>query len=142
MADTSIRRKRIGATIRQHLSGELTRELADPRLSSVMIQGVDMTPDLTLAKVRVRLMVAIEESGVEQELMKTLARVAPGLRSRLAPILRMRRVPEIRFIYDHAPDERAHIRGILDEVKREDEAKREALRRNSSTKIEETDEDS
>ena len=127
MADTSIRGKRIGATIRHHLSGELARELADPRLTSLVIQGVQMTSDLTLAKVRVRLMLGGDEPGVEQELMTTLRRVAPGLRSRLAPVLGMRRVPELRFVYDHAPDERAHIKGLLDEVFREDEEKRKAL---------------
>ncbi len=136
MADTSIRRKRIGATIRQHLSGELSRELADPRLSSLMVQSVEMTPDLTLAKVRVRLMVASDDPSVEQELMMTLGRIAPGLRSRLAPVLRMRRVPDIRFLYDHAPDERAHIREILDQVKREDEAKRAALQPDPTSKTE------
>lgn len=126
MAD-SIRRQRLAGTIRRHLSQELAREVADPRLAAMAIQEVELTPDLSIAKVQVRLMFGGEEPEVRAAAMQALFAVAPGLRSALSPILRMRHVPELRFIYDTGADHRARIDDVLDEIKREDAEKRRAL---------------
>jgi ribosome-binding factor A len=126
MAD-SIRRKRLAGTIRKHLSAELSREVADPRLAALSIQDVEVTPDLSIAKVNVRLMFGGEETAVRQEAMAALLRIAPGLRSSLAPVLRMRHVPELRFTYDEGDDHRARIDDVLSEIRREDEEKRRKL---------------
>ena len=126
MAD-SIRRKRIAGTIRKHLSAEISREVADPRLSALAIQEVHVTGDLSIAKVLVRLMFGGEDESARAEAMIALSRVAPGLRSSLSPVLRMRHVPELRFVYDEGADHRARIDDVLDEIKREDEEKKRAL---------------
>lgn len=126
MAD-SIRVKRVAGTIRRHLSEQISRELADPRLATLAIQEVEVTPDLSIAKVRVRLMFGGEEPAARAEAMTALSRVAPGLRSSLSPVLRMRHVPELRFEYDEGADHRARIDDVLNEIKREDDEKKRAL---------------
>ncbi len=126
MAD-SIRRKRVAGTIRRHLSAEISREVADPRLAAISIQEVEVTPDLSIAKVAVRLMFGGDEPVARQEAMVALSRVAPGLRSSLSPVLGMRHVPELRFHYDLGADHRARIDDVLSEIKREDEEKRKAF---------------
>lgn len=128
MAD-SIRRKRLGGTIRRHLSAEISREVADPRLAAISIQEVEVTGDLSIAKVSVRLMFGGEEPGAREEAMAALLRVAPGLRSSLSPVLRMRHVPELRFRYDEGEDHRARIDDVLSEIKREDDERRRQLGR-------------
>ncbi len=126
MAD-SIRRKRVAGTIRKQLSAELAREVADPRLAALSIQEVEVTPDLSIAKVQVRLMFGGEGQDARDGAMQALLAVAPGLRASLSPVLRMRHVPELRFIYDEGADYRARIDDVLQEIKREDEEKRRAL---------------
>lgn len=91
------------------------------------IQEVELTPDLSVAKVQVRLMFGGEEPGIRESAMQALAAVGPGLRSALAPILRMRHVPELRFIYDEGADHRARIDDVLREIEREDAEKRRAF---------------
>lgn len=128
MAD-SIRRKRLAGTIRKHLSAELSREVADPRLFALSIQDVEVTGDLSIAKVKVRLMFGGEEVEPRKEAMAALLRIAPGLRSSLSPVLRMRHVPELRFEYDEGEDHRARIDDVLSEIRREDEEKRRKMGR-------------
>lgn len=94
---------------------------------SLAISDVAVTDDLSVAKVKVRLMFGGEETEARRGAMTALNRVGPGLRSSLAPVLRMRRVPELRFLYDDAEDLRAEIEGVLEQIKREDDEKRRAL---------------
>jgi len=126
MADP-IRKNRLAGTIRKHLSGELSREVADPRLAALAIQEVDVTADLSVATVKVRLMFGGEEKSAQDGAMAALSRIAPGLRSSLSPVIRMRRVPELRFVYDHGADMRAEIASVLKEIKEEDAEKRKEL---------------
>jgi regulator of protease activity HflC (stomatin/prohibitin superfamily) len=39
----------------------------------------------------------------------------------------MRRLPELRFFYDEGADHRAQIDAVLDEIRAEDEARRQAF---------------
>jgi len=127
MSEPGVRKHRIAGAIRKHLSSELAREVADPRLFSLAIAGVELTPDLSIAKVSVRLMMGGEEEEARRAAMGALNRIAPGLRSSLAPVLRMRRVPELRFAYDETVDINAEIEGVLRDIAREDEQKRREL---------------
>jgi len=127
MSESGVRKHRIAGAIRRHLSSELAREVADPRLFSLAISGVELTPDLSLAKVSVRLMMGGDEDEARRAAMTALGRIAPGLRSSLSPVLRMRRVPELRFFYDEAADINAEIEGVLRDIQREDEKKRREL---------------
>lgn len=131
----SIRSKRMAGTIRRHLSEELSRQVGDPRLQALSIQDVEVTADLSIAKVNVRLMFGGQEPGLRLEVLETLAKIAPGLRSSLAPILRMRRLPELRFHYDEGDDQRARISDVLGEIEREDEEKRRLLQPTSATDL-------
>ncbi len=126
-AEGGIRRKRIAGAIRRHLSAELAREVADPRLATLAIEDVDVSADLTLARVKVRLMFGGEDKAARDAAMHALMKVAPGLRASLSPVLRMRRIPELRFSYDEGLDLRTEIESVLEDIKREDAAKRREL---------------
>jgi len=78
-----------------------------------MITAARVTPDLWLARVFVRL------HGDEKEQAQTLAGLAaaaPYVRKRLGKMLRLRRVPEIRFIADDTLTGAARVEEILREV--------------------------
>lgn len=111
-----IRQSRLEGTIRKYLSLELGRHLADPRLVSLGIEGVDLSRDLGVATVRVRLMFDGEEEGAQKAALAALRSVGPSLRSSLAQTLSMRRVPELRFVYDHGEDYRRKVEQLLGEI--------------------------
>lgn len=125
MGAESIRKRRLAGTIRKYLSAELGRNMEDPRLVGVSIQEVELSPDLSLATVTVRIDYGEDDEKARRELLKLLSRLAPRLRSNLAPLLRMRRVPDLRFRYDVGQDHARRIEEVLEEIRAED-ALREA----------------
>ncbi|MCH2108763.1 MAG: 30S ribosome-binding factor RbfA [Polyangiaceae bacterium] len=137
---SNIRNRRVAGAIRKHLSAELAREVADPRVAALAIQDVRVTPDLSVAQVAVRLMFGDDGQQERQQALAAMNRMAPGLRASLAPVVRMRRVPELRFSYDERADIRAEIDGVLGEIKREDEEKRRALSEELTSSDGDTDE--
>lgn len=90
------------------------------------VEGVDLSGDLGLAKVKVRLMVGGDDPQVREDAMAALARMTPGLRASLGPVLRLRRLPELRFYYDEGADYRARIDAVLEEIRAEDDARAHA----------------
>ncbi|HMJ15818.1 MAG TPA: 30S ribosome-binding factor RbfA [Polyangiaceae bacterium] len=113
------RPRRVAEQLRLHLTNALTREIADPRLSSLVVTGVDVPPDLSFARITVRLMVGDDEPERRKAAVSTLQRAARRLRSSLAPKLGLRRVPELRFEYDAGHDATRRVEEILAEIARE-----------------------
>lgn len=126
MQGGGIRTKRLGGTIRKHLSQIMAREVLDPRLAALAVENVEMTGDLGIANVTVRIMYGDDGPLAREAALKAVRAVAPGLRSALAPILKMRRVPELRFHYDIGVEQRQRIDAVLGEIEREAREHREA----------------
>ncbi len=124
---SAIRTKRLEGTIRKYLSAELARDVADPRLLALYIHDVSVTQDLSLATVTVRLLVGGEEDSERKAVLAVLTRLTPRLRSVLAPQLRMRRVPDLRFRYDVGTDHAQRIEKVLREIREEDAARKATL---------------
>lgn len=108
------RPRRVAEQVRAHLSVVLTTELEDPRLAGIAVTKVSVTPDLGYADVYVRMMVDVDERG-RGRVLSTLARASGHLRKGLAPVLRVKRVPDLRFHYDTDPDARARVDELLRE---------------------------
>lgn len=127
MNESGVRKHRIAGAIRRHLSAELAQGVADPRLFSLAISDVQLTADLSLAKIKVRLMFGGDEPEARLQAMSALGRITPGLRASVSSALRMRRVPELRFFYDESVDINAEIEGVLRDIERESTEKKRAL---------------
>ncbi|HXE56403.1 MAG TPA: 30S ribosome-binding factor RbfA [Gemmatimonadales bacterium] len=111
------RPEQVAETIRQVVADTVMRELRDPRLGFVTITGVQVTNDLSLA--RVRFSVLGEEEDREKALV-ALESAAGFLRSRLGKVLHLRTVPELRFEIDRGIEHAARINRLLEELKREE----------------------
>jgi ribosome-binding factor A len=90
----SRRTERIGEQIRAEVARLLREEVADPRIGLVTLTRVDVAPDLSNARLYWSAM------GELEEVARGLASAAPFVRRRLAGVLRLKRVPELRFRYD------------------------------------------
>lgn len=102
---------RITSDIKITLS-ELLREVKDPRVSKLLsIVKVDVSNDLSYATVYVS---AIEGYEKTVESVKALKGAAGYLRRELGSRMKLRKVPELKFIADDSINISANISRIID----------------------------
>lgn len=114
---------RITSDIQLALS-ELMREVKDPRVSPLIgIVKVDVSGDLSYATIYVS---AIEGYEATVNSVKGLKSAAGYLRRELGSRLRLRKVPELRFIADDSIIKSAEIMNIIEGFdKKEDNPSKE-----------------
>ena len=110
------RTKRVAELIQRHFAEILRREVDDPRLAAVVVTGVEITDDLMIAKIGVRLLVADDDERQRKSIVDRLRRAAPRLRRVITPRLELKRAPELRFHYDVGPDAQQRVSELLREV--------------------------
>jgi ribosome-binding factor A len=93
----TLRAERIGETIRSILAVELL-QLTDPRLESVAVTGVDVTPDLAHASVYFDVLGGEEARLAAQRALDGATR---RLQQSVARGLHARRTPKLAFAPDH-----------------------------------------
>ena len=110
---------RVTSDIKIALS-ELLREVKDPRVSKLIsMVKLDVSGDMSYATVYVS---AIEGNDKTQESVKALNKSASGyLRRELGSRMKLRKVPEIRFVADNSIENSAHIQRIIDSFEKGDE---------------------
>lgn len=108
---------RVSSDIRMALS-ELLRTVKDPRVSQMLsIVKLDVSGDMSYATVYIS---AIEGYEKTVESVKALNRNASGyLRRQLGSSLKLRKVPELRFIADNSIEKSAELSRIIDSFKDE-----------------------
>lgn len=105
-----IRPERVGHLIQREVA-DILRELRDPRLSHwVSVTAVEVTPDLSLARIFVSILPQGEERARS---MKALEGAAGFVRRALAPRLGLREVPELRFQFDDSIEHGARVEELL-----------------------------
>lgn len=113
----SQRAERVAETIHKEISGLLIKGLKDPRIGFVTITAVDVTSDLRQAKVYYTLMGDQDDRDRNQA---GLDSSASYIRQQLGKVLRLRFIPEIRFVYDSSIDYGHHIEQLLSDVNTEE----------------------
>lgn len=90
---------RVGAEVAHALADLIERELADPRLRLITVTGVDMSPDLKLARIKV----SSADPGASPDVaLKALRHAGSRLRQGLAGRIKLRVVPRLDFAWDHS----------------------------------------
>ena len=115
------RTARLNEQLKRELSELLRTEVRDPRVGVVTITGVATTKDLGVARVHVRTMGGDAERA---STLEGLSAAAPFLRTALGKVLRIRRVPELRFQEDRSMEHARRIEEVLSEVIPPDESER------------------
>jgi ribosome-binding factor A len=70
------RTKRVAELIQRHFAEILRREVDDPRLAAVVVTGVEVTDDLMIAKIGIRLLVADDNERQRKSVVDQLRRAA------------------------------------------------------------------
>jgi len=98
--------------IQRELSGLIRLELRDPRVGMVTITSVDVSPDLTHAKVFFTLL----DKNLLDDTTRGLQRAAGFLRSQLAQRMKLYTTPELRFVYDESVERGDRLSRLIDSV--------------------------
>jgi len=104
------RPQKVADLIQRELSDLLRREVRDPRVGMVTLTSVDVSPDLSHAKVFFTL---LQKEKID-ETAQALQRAAGFLRSQLAHRMKMYTTPELRFVYDESVERGDHLSRLID----------------------------
>lgn len=96
MAHPYARTRRVADMIKRELAQMLHQDAHDPRFSLVTITGVELSRDYSRAKV----FIALQEHEQGHETLIALNKAAGFFRHRLATSVKLRSVPQMRFVYD------------------------------------------
>jgi ribosome-binding factor A len=105
------RNQRLGAQVQRVLSELLRFETKDPSLHDVSLTSVDLSRDLSVAKVYFSL---LDPNDDPQPVCDGLARASGFLRARLGQALDIRHVPELRFVHDDSIAQGFEISRLID----------------------------
>lgn len=114
-----VRARRVAIAIQRRVSEFLAREVNDSMLSGLMISRVEVSDDLGIAWVKVRLLVGGEDEKRRARAVRHLERAAPRMRRGVGSGLGLKRTPELRFDYDTGVDAQDRVEALLAEIKRE-----------------------
>ncbi len=117
--DAHRRPERVAARIQREIARVIAVELADPRLAGVVIAGVEITDDLSKARVAFVVMGDAPGGVRTQRALQALNGMRSAVRTKLATRLDMRRVPEVYFAQDVGREEANRMDALLHEVSQE-----------------------
>lgn len=93
------RKLRVAAELQRVLNDLLLNDIKDPRLDGVSISAVEISGDVSVAKV---FFSTLLPDADPEPVAAALEKAAGYLRSRVGKALRLRHVPELRFAQDEA----------------------------------------
>lgn len=106
---------RVGDQLRAELAQLLSREVHDPGIGFVTLTRVQVTPDLQTARV---FYTTLGDEKARRNSARALERASPFLRRMIGGRLRLKRVPEITFVYDDSIAGQDRIEQLLNEIQR------------------------
>jgi ribosome-binding factor A len=129
------RPSRVADQLRAEIADLLAREVHDPGIGFITLTRVQVSPDLQQARV---LYTALGDERARRESARALERAAPFLRRQIGSRLRLKRTPELRFVYDEAIAGQDRIERLLGEIQAgphpvDDERSDSATRSGSAT---------
>ncbi len=107
-SSTPNRAFKVADQIQRDLSELIARELKDPRVGLVTLQGVEVTPDYAHAKVFFSLL-----TGDPEQTQQGLNQAAGFLRSGLFKRLHIHTVPTLHFVYPHTSEKASDINDLI-----------------------------
>ncbi|WP_199623260.1 30S ribosome-binding factor RbfA [Paenibacillus alkalitolerans] len=111
-----IRAGRVGEQLKKELSHIIQTELKDPGIGFMTVTGVDVTNDLSQAKVYISVLGSEEQ---KEATLKSLARGKGFIRSELGKRIRLRHVPELLFQFDTSIEYGSKIEKLLETINNE-----------------------
>lgn len=108
--------ERIESDIIKYLSNILLTETRDELMKTITLTEVEVNKDLSIAKVYFTSISELTHREIEKEMNEA----SPFLRGKLAKVLEIRNIPELKFIYDDTIEYATKIERIINKIHTED----------------------
>jgi ribosome-binding factor A len=112
------RAERVADQIRMEVADILARKTKDPRVGFMTVTGVDLSPDLRVAKVFVT---TLQEGQEEETALEGLSHAIGFIRAELGRRLNLRYIPELIFCRDRSKQRGDRIDQLLDSLHEQNE---------------------
>jgi len=110
----SLRQQRLAEQIRDEVAQMLQEEVKDPRIGFASIVKVELSSDLRVAKIYVSV---LGDQAAKENTLKGLESAQGFIRRELGQRLRLRFIPEIRWVLDEGIEHGARIAELLKEIR-------------------------
>jgi ribosome-binding factor A len=107
------RHLRVAGELHRALNELLQTEVKDPRLLGVTVSAVELSGDLSVARV---FFSSLEPDADPKPPLMALEKAAGFLRGRLGRELRLRKVPQLRFSHDESAGRGLELTHLIDAV--------------------------
>lgn len=104
--------ERIASDIIKYLSNIILTETDDELLKTITLTEVKVSKDLSYAKIYFTSISDLDHKQIEKEVNEA----APFLRGKLAKVLEVRNIPELKFMYDETIEYATKIEKIITEI--------------------------
>lgn len=112
----SIKLERLGHIFTEEISKVIRDEVKDDDINYVTITAVDISSDLSYAKVYFTNLIDADRDKVT----KALNRAAPFIRGKLFDMVEIRKMPELTFVYDESIAYGQKIESIIEDINKEE----------------------
>lgn len=112
------RNQRVSDQIQRDLSELIRKEIKDPRIGMITISEVEVAGDLAIAKVYFTALGGTQEQNLQSG--EILNKAAGYLRSLLGKGMKIRTVPQLKFIYDNSFENASQISDLIDKARASD----------------------
>jgi len=120
MAQEYSRTQRVADQIQRELASLIQREVKDPRVGMATVSAVEVSRDLSHAKVFVTIFNGSEDEQEIVESVKALNSASGFLRSQLGQRMKLRIVPTLRFHYDDSLSRGNYLSNLIDQARASD----------------------
>ena len=117
------RSTRVGEQIQRELAGMIGRVLEDPRAGMVTVTAVQVSKDLSHAKVFVS---SLGGSLPQIDLVAQLQHASGFMRHELGKAMKLRIQPELRFVYDETEERAARLEALIAKANAPDGGKQDS----------------
>ena len=105
---------RVADQLRSELALLLSREVHDPGIGFVTVTRVHVSPDLQQARV---FYTVLGDEKARRDSGRALERAVPFLRRQIGSRLRLKRTPELKWMYDESIAGQDRIEQLLNEIR-------------------------
>ena len=120
MAQEYSRTQRVADQIQRELAALIQREVKDPRVGMATVSAVEVSRDLSHAKVFVTVSNGGEDQQEITESVKALNNASGFLRSQLGQRMKLRIVPTLRFHFDDSLSRGNYLSNLIDQARASD----------------------
>jgi len=112
----SVKLDRLNHTFTEEISKVINEEIKDDDIKFVTITAVDISSDLSYAKVYFTNLIDSDREKV----LNALNRASGFIRNKLMDMVEIRKMPELTFVYDESIEYGNKIEKIIEDIKKEE----------------------